>query len=147
MYSITRSAIFFVSCRFMSLCYTYNQDIQAKKVYRMNHIVAVLFICGCLFAVGITLVINAFRTSVASSNTLFVDDRYWYNPFIYNNPDDPALFVPRRSGWGQTLNFGHPKSRQLFIGIVVILLGFVGLSFLPLGPSMGCHLSGCHSFP
>lgn len=114
----------------------------------MDRTVAVLFLCGLFFVVGISLVVNAVRTSSgAASNSLILDERYWYNPFIYNNPDDRALFVPRRNGWGQTLNFGHPKSRQFLIGLMVLLVGFVSLSFLQLGPAVGCHLSGCHSLP
>ena len=35
------------------------------------------------------------------------DDRYWYGGVFYNNPDDRALFVPKRYGLGWTLNFGH----------------------------------------
>ncbi len=32
------------------------------------------------------------------------DDRYWYGGFFYNNPDDPAVFVPKRFGLGWTMN-------------------------------------------
>ena len=36
-------------------------------------------------------------------------DEGWSGPF-YSNPDDPALFVPKRYGIGYTLNFGNPWS-------------------------------------
>lgn len=29
---------------------------------------------------------------------------------FYSNPDDPAVFVPKRHGIGYTLNFGNPWS-------------------------------------
>jgi uncharacterized membrane protein len=32
------------------------------------------------------------------------DDRYWPGGFFYNNPDDPAVFVPKRYGLGWTVN-------------------------------------------
>jgi uncharacterized membrane protein len=28
------------------------------------------------------------------------DDRYWVGGFFYNNPDDPAMFGPKRFGLG-----------------------------------------------
>ena len=31
------------------------------------------------------------------------DDRYWRGGFFYNNPDDPAVFVPKRFGLGWVL--------------------------------------------
>src|SRR5579884_326149 len=49
------------------------------------------------------------------------DDRYWYNGIFYNNPDDPALFVPKRFGLGWTLNFGHPQARLFIIGMLVVV--------------------------
>lgn len=36
-------------------------------------------------------------------------DDAWSGIF-YSNPDDPALFVPKRYGIGYTLNFGNPWS-------------------------------------
>ena len=76
------------------------------------------------------------------------DDRYWSAGFFYNNPDDPALFVPKRFGLGWTLNFGHPQAKLVLIGVLVVILV---LSLLPvltvlisgMAP-IGCHPSGCH---
>ncbi|MBW2528658.1 MAG: DUF1648 domain-containing protein [Deltaproteobacteria bacterium] len=39
---------------------------------------------------------------------------------IYYAPDDPALFVPKRIGIGQTLNFGRPGA-WIFIGAITVL--------------------------
>lgn len=72
------------------------------------------------------------------------DDRYWLAGVFYNNPDDPDPIVPRRFGWGWTINLGHP------FGKVVILI-MLGLVLLPvaiglLDPSFlahGCHPSAC----
>jgi uncharacterized membrane protein len=33
--------------------------------------------------------------------------------WFYADPRDPRLFVPRRSGLGLTLNFGHPAARRV----------------------------------
>jgi len=46
------------------------------------------------------------------------NDANWRFRGLYFNPDDPALFVPLRSGIGWTLNFGRPRA-------IVFLLVFV----------------------
>jgi uncharacterized membrane protein len=80
------------------------------------------------------------------------DDRYWYAGIFYNNPDDPAVFVPKRYGQGWTVNFGHPTGKRfmilLMIGIILLLLLPVILGiFFPGFSSYGCHPSGCHPLP
>jgi uncharacterized membrane protein len=111
----------------------------------MNHNGIVLLFSGAFFLVGIITLIRATCVPAAPQGTMYLDDSNWYNAFFYNNPDDPALFVPRRSGWGWTLNFGHPNSRPFLIGIVFIVLGALSLSALYLGAPSGCHpTTGCH---
>jgi uncharacterized membrane protein len=78
------------------------------------------------------------------------EDRYWLmGGFLYNNPDDPALFVLNRWGIGITPNLAHPLAVRAAIGFlvavalipIVLLLLFPG--FFTAGP--GCHpFSGCH---
>jgi uncharacterized membrane protein len=70
------------------------------------------------------------------------DDRYWYGGFFYNNPDDPAVFVPRRYGMGWTVNFGNPKGKLFFVGTLLLPLAIVLLSILV----PGMHATGCHTF-
>ncbi len=76
------------------------------------------------------------------------DDRYWSAGIFYNNPGNPALFVPKRFGLGWTLNFGHPQAKLFLIGVLV---GILVLSLLPVLISgtapIGCHPSGCHPLP
>jgi uncharacterized membrane protein len=79
------------------------------------------------------------------------DDQYWYAGVFYNNPDDPALFVPKRFGLGWTLNFGHPQAKLVLIGVLVVILV---TSLLPVlialisgTAPIGCHPSGCHPLP
>jgi uncharacterized membrane protein len=50
------------------------------------------------------------------------DDRNWKAGMFYVNRDDPALLVEKRFGIGYTLNFGHPGSWLLLVGIVVVPL-------------------------
>ncbi|MGI5245889.1 DUF5808 domain-containing protein [Dactylosporangium sp. CA-139066] len=61
------------------------------------------------------------------------EDRGWYG-FIYANPDDPNLFVPKRLGLGWTINFGHRRAWQAVFG----LLAFIALSIV-LGTLAGAH--------
>ncbi|MDQ2905934.1 MAG: DUF5808 domain-containing protein [Ktedonobacteraceae bacterium] len=83
------------------------------------------------------------------TSTIFRDDdRYWPGGFLYNNPDDPALFVPKRYGLGWTLNFGHPRSTLFLISILLLLLILLILPILISGTTpIGCHPSGCHPLP
>ena len=78
------------------------------------------------------------------------DDRYWYGGIVYYNPDDPDAVVPKRYGFGWTVNFGHPLGK-------LFLLIMIGMTVLPvalaivapgLNSTYGCHpSSGCHLFP
>src|SRR6266566_7042972 len=76
------------------------------------------------------------------------DDRYWYAGFFYNNPDDPAVFVPKRFGLGWTMNFGHPQARLVLIGLLLPPLVLLILTVLISGTApIGCHPSGCYPLP
>jgi uncharacterized membrane protein len=47
------------------------------------------------------------------------EDIYWRFKGLYFNPQDPALFVPLRSGLGWTLNFGRPRA-IIFLTVFLI---------------------------
>src|SRR6516164_1117892 len=62
-------------------------------------------------------------------------DDHW-SGFFYSNPEDPALFVPKRYGVGYTLNFGNPWSWVVLALLVVmvalpIVLTVLSVSKLP----------------
>lgn len=118
---------------------------------------ALLVICGVLIAVALVLILPAprFRRKAnmiddrPSTSVVFRDDdRYWYGGIIYNNPDDPALFVEKRYGLGWTLNFGNPQAKLILIGLLVVILVLSILPVLISGTApIGCHPSGCHPLP
>lgn len=54
-----------------------------------------------------------------------------YNGIVYNNPDDPRLWVPKISGLGYTLNFAHRWARPIMIAIVVVIILIIALGVLP----------------
>lgn len=49
------------------------------------------------------------------------DDRYWRAGVIYVNPDDPNWFVPKRFGYGYTINLGH-RGSYIAIAILAVLV-------------------------
>jgi uncharacterized membrane protein len=72
------------------------------------------------------------------------DDRYWLlGGFVYNNPDDPALFVINRWSAGITVNLAHPLGVRIVVGFLLALALVPILLFLTSGnachPSTGCH--------
>lgn len=81
------------------------------------------------------------------------DERYWLlGGLIYNNPDDPALFVINRWGIGITVNLAHPLGVRVAVGIL-LALALIPILLMLLFPGLstagnGCHPSGCpNPFP
>lgn len=72
------------------------------------------------------------------------DDRYWYGGLFYYNPDDPDPFIPKRFGFGWTVNFGHPVGKlfllvMLAMILLPVMLAVLGIHLAP----VGCHPSNC----
>lgn len=116
-----------------------------------------LLICGTLFVIILVLFWHPKleRTPMGTSSdwehthpASRDDNRYWYAGSFYNNSDDPALFVPKRFGFGWTLNFGHPQARLFLITLLVLLflLGVVLPLIVTLFGGGSMHPSGCHTF-
>jgi uncharacterized membrane protein len=42
----------------------------------------------------------------------------WYWGVFYHNSADPDIWLPKRYGWGWTLNFAQPWSWIIMIGII-----------------------------
>lgn len=61
------------------------------------------------------------------------DDEHWKGGLLYINRDDPAFWVPKRSGIGETINLGHPGGRIACViaAVVLVVLSVVGVA-LPL---------------
>jgi uncharacterized membrane protein len=122
----------------------------------MNVWLFLLLMCGLLIAVVLVLFWHPQRSRTktstradrGSTDAVFRDDdRYWYGGFFYNNPDDPAVFVPKRFGLGWTMNFGHPQAKLVLIGMLLLVL-LPPLVVAILGGLFpgSIHPSGCHSF-
>ena len=79
----------------------------------MNVWLFLLLMCGLLIVLVLVLFWHPQRSRAKTSTSadrgrtdavFRDDDRYWYGGFFYNNPDDPAVFVPKRFGLGWTMN-------------------------------------------
>jgi uncharacterized membrane protein len=115
-------------------------------------LIFVLLVGGILIALVLVLFLpirQSPHTDYRPTDAVFRDDdRYWYAGILYNNPDDPAVFVPRRYGFGWTVNFGHPRGKRFLIGLLLLLLLPLVMALLEiLFPgqitSYGCHTFGC----
>ena len=49
------------------------------------------------------------------------NDEYWSTGF-YINPNDRAVMVPDRAGYGMTFNIGNKKGKRIFFGILFFAL-------------------------
>ena len=88
-----------------------------------TRLVPLITIGATVFSLGIVAftVFRAFRMErimLASQNS--TDGRYWRAGLFYFNPGDSAVMVPKRNGFGYTLNFGRPVC---WLILAAILLG------------------------
>jgi uncharacterized membrane protein len=72
------------------------------------------------------------------------DERNWLGGVIYYNRDDPDALVPKRYGWGWTVNFAHPAGKvfRAFMALLILLPVLLLLPGVQL-PPVGCHPAGC----
>jgi uncharacterized membrane protein len=56
------------------------------------------------------------------------DSKYWKWGMIYVNADDPAIWLPKRTGLGWTLNFAH-KVAFVYLVLLLVLPTVVALFF------------------
>jgi uncharacterized membrane protein len=49
------------------------------------------------------------------------DERNWLGGVVYYNRDDPDVLVPKRYGWGWTVNFAHPAGK-VFLAFMLLLI-------------------------
>lgn len=122
----------------------------------VSHLVALLILVVLIVAVVALFVPHSSsRTRPGSPGdlplaepALHEDDRYWYGGVFYNNPDDPNPLVPRRYGFGWTVNFGHPLGKVVLVVMIALMLLPIALAiFNPGLAATGCHPNNCHLSP
>lgn len=56
------------------------------------------------------------------------DDNWILGSTIYNNPDDPALFVNKRIGVGMTINIARPMGKVILaLSLIILIVSLVAL--------------------
>jgi uncharacterized membrane protein len=82
---------------------------------------SLLEIAGILLTA--TVAVRAHTRVGKSSPRPYVPEHWWLGQ-LYKNRDDPALFVPTRTGSRWTLNFGRPVAAALLA--VILVVGVIG---------------------
>ena len=59
------------------------------------------------------------------------DKAHWKLGFLYVNRRNPAVFVPKRLGWGWSLNFANPWAWAILAALVVYLVWSRSRVFVP----------------
>lgn len=87
--------------------------------------------------VGVNLVFGQSGSKVfrmeESDNLLRNDDACWKLGMLYVNGNDASIFVPKRSGFGCTVNLGRPSAWALMAGFALFTVLFVWLCFVMTG--------------
>ncbi len=67
---------------------------------------------------------NNLLKNASNHSNFSTDDSKWVGYLFYNNKYDKRMFVPKRIGFGYTINFGNPYSYLLFVAIIVLIILF-----------------------
>ena len=100
-----------------------NADAFADKSF-----IKILAIVGMMIIIILTANYQMYlyyKSPNKSKNAVYSiddDDSLWIFGCIYNNPDDPSLFVNKRFGAGWTVNIGTIKGKIFFILPFIIVL-------------------------
>ena len=78
---------------------------------------------------GERLRVNEKEANMESGST-YDDDKYWKMGLFYFNPKDPTVWVEKRFGLGMTINFGSPIGIMLMVGLIVVIIVLMVISFL-----------------
>ena len=91
-------------------------------LYILTGISLILSIGGAIY-LGTKVGSDGSRLDKMEDYSFEEDDKYWIlGAGFYNNPEDPALFVPKRVGVGYTINIGRPLGKFILILTFAILI-------------------------
>jgi hypothetical protein len=74
------------------------------------------------FLLGFVLLMSHVLAKPSDGPAEVTPEQCWHGSFYYN-PDDPALFVEARTGFGYTANFARPLTWALSAAIVLFTVG------------------------
>ena len=84
-------------------------------------------ICVLFFLVMAMVRIRQKRTLFSWDETFDqgIDEDVYWRGGLYNNPNDPKLFVEKRIGLGVQLNDARPAAKAIYIGSAALVLGIM----------------------
>ena len=91
-------------------------------------VLAVFVALGVRYGQNGSRAIKSLRPREADARMRADDDAMWKAGVFYWNPDDPAVFVPKRFGIGWTCNWARPLSWAAVLGLVLAIALFTWLS-------------------
>lgn len=95
---------------------------SSLPLYILTALSIILSIGGVIY-IGINVGTDGSRLDKMEDFSFEEDDKYWIlGAGFYNNPDDPAIFVPKRVGVGYTINIGRPLGKFILILTFAILI-------------------------
>lgn len=75
-----------------------------------------------ILAISLFIAFFRFARRREPTGAVLDDDSKWIFGMIYFNPSDSSLFVEKRHGIGQTINFGRPASWIFIVAIIVFII-------------------------
>lgn len=91
-----------------------------------------IFATTLLIVSSIYQVYLYYKSPSKSKNAVYsIDDNddNWLFGSIYNNPNDPSLFVQKRFGVGWTVNIGTTKGKLIFLSPFVLIIVVLAITF------------------
>lgn len=100
----------------------------------------IMMLCVPLAIGGVVLSVTygqagsrVFRRMRDGGELLSDDDEHWKLGVLYVNQEDASVFLPKRFGFGWTLNFARPAAWAIVVGFVVLTVAFVVAVFILVG--------------
>ncbi len=93
-------------------------------------LVSTIFLLTTIFYFKVGVEGGSYLRSVVVNGEVFNDDKYWKGGIVYYNPVDPRIMVPKRDGYGYTINMGNRTGLLIFISLIAIIPTVVILTIL-----------------
>ena len=124
LYAFVMTLLFEIGVNYLALKNT------SLPLYILTIITILLSIGGVIY-LGIKVGTDGSRLDKMEDFSFEEDDKYWIlGAGFYNNPEDPALFVPKRVGVGYTINIGRPLGKFILILTLAILISSLVSMFI-----------------
>lgn len=117
------------------MIYTMRYNITEARFLLPVTLVVTVFIVGISITFSLKIGTVGERLAIRESKDIRPasigpegEDRYWkLGGLIYNNPNDPSVFVTKRIGIGFTVNFGSLIGKLMLIGLLLLIIGLLWL--------------------